>query len=123
SLAAIDNTLYDAFGQRQVSVMYSGMNQYHVVMEVDPKYAVSPASLSSVYVHSSGGRDVPLSAFASFGIDQTPLSLPHQGQFPAVTISFNLAPGFSLRSEEHTSELQSPDHLVCRLLLEKKNKH
>jgi multidrug efflux pump len=96
SLAAIDTTLYDAFGQRQVSVMYSGMNQYHVVMEVDPKYSISPASLSSVYVHSSGGRDVPLSAFASFGIDQTPLSIPHQGQFPAVTISFNLAPGVSL---------------------------
>jgi len=96
SLAAIDTTLYDAFGQRQVSVMYSGMNQYHVVMEVDPKYSISPASLSSVYVHSSGGRDVPLSAFASFGIDQTPLAIPHQGQFPAVTISFNLAPGVSL---------------------------
>jgi len=96
SLAAIDSTLYDAFGQRQVSVMYSGMNQYHVVLEVDPKYAISPASLSSVYVHSSSGRDVPLSAFASFGIDQTPLSIPHQGQFPAVTISFNLAPGVSL---------------------------
>ena len=96
SLAAIDSTLYDAFGQRQVSVMYSGMNQYHVVMEVDPKYSVSPASLSSVYVHSSNGRDIPLSAFAHFGIDQTPLSIPHQGQFPAVTISFNLAPAVSL---------------------------
>ncbi len=96
SLATIDSTLYDAFGQRQVSVMYSGMNQYHVVLEVDPKYSISPASLSSVYVHSSSGRDVPLSAFASFGIDQTPLSIPHQGQFPAVTISFNLAPGVSL---------------------------
>ncbi len=96
SLATIDSTLYDAFGQRQVSVMYSGMNQYHVILEVDPKYSISPASLSSVYVHSSGGLDVPLSAFASFGIDQTPLSIPHQGQFPAVTISFNLAPGVSL---------------------------
>ncbi len=96
SLAAIDSVLYDAFGQRQVSVMYAGMNQYHVVMEVDPKYALSPASLSSVYVHSSNGRDLPLSAFAHFGIDQTPLSIPHQGQFPAVTISFNLDPGVSL---------------------------
>jgi multidrug efflux pump len=96
SLAAIDSTLYDAFGQRQVSVMYSGMNQYHVVMEVDPRYATSPAALSSVYVHSSSGRDIPLSAFAKFGIDQTPLSIPHQGQFPAVTVSFNLAPGVSL---------------------------
>jgi multidrug efflux pump len=96
SLAAIDSTLYDAFGQRQVSVMYSGMNQYHVVLEVDPKYATSPAALYSVYVHSSNGRDVPLSAFATFGIDQTPLAIPHQGQFPAVTISFNLDPGLSL---------------------------
>ena len=96
SLAAIDNTLYDCFGQRQVSVMYSGINQYHVVMEVDPQYAKSPAVLSSVYVHSSTGREVPLSAFAHFGVDQTPLSIPHQGQFPAVTISFNLDPGTSL---------------------------
>ncbi|HEX3067543.1 MAG TPA: multidrug efflux RND transporter permease subunit [Thermoanaerobaculia bacterium] len=96
SLASIDSTLYDAFGQRQVSVMYSGMNQYHVVMEVDPKFSNSPAALSNVYVHSSTGREVPLSAIAHFGLDQTPLSVPHQGQFPAVTISFNLAPGVSL---------------------------
>jgi multidrug efflux pump len=96
SLAAIDSTLYDAFGQRQVSVMYSGINQYHVVMEVDPKFSGSPAALGSVYVHSSNGRDVPLSVFARFGVDQTPLSIPHQGQFPAITISFNLAPGVSL---------------------------
>src|SRR5207253_2921319 len=96
SLSAIDSTLYDAFGQRQVSVMYSGINQYHVVLEVDPKFSGSPAALSSVYVHSSNGRDVPLSAMAHFGIDQTPLSIPHQGQFPAVTISFNLDPGTSL---------------------------
>jgi multidrug efflux pump len=97
SLASIDSTLYDAFGQRQVSVMYSGINQYHVVMEVDPKYSTSPASLSSVYVRSSNGSEVPLSAFAHFGIDNTPLAIPHQSQFPAVTISFNLAPGVSLQ--------------------------
>jgi multidrug efflux pump subunit AcrB len=66
-------------------------------MEVDPKYALSPASLSSVYVHSSNGREVPLSAFAHFGIDNTPLAIPHQSQFPAVTISFNLAPAVSLQ--------------------------
>jgi len=96
SLASIDSTLYDAFGQRQVSVMYSGMNQYHVVMEVDPKFSGSPAALSNVYVHSSSGREVPLSTIAHFGLDQTPLSVPHQGQFPAVTISFNLSPGVSL---------------------------
>ncbi len=96
SLAAIDSTLYDAFGQRQVSVMYSGINQYHVVLEVDPKFSGSPAALNSIYVHSSTGRDIPLAAMAHFGIDQTPLSIPHQGQFPAVTISFNLDPGTSL---------------------------
>jgi multidrug efflux pump len=96
SLAAIDSTLYDAFGQRQVSVMYSGINQYHVILEVDPKFSGSPAALNNVYVHSSSGRDIPLSAMAHFGIDQTPLSIPHQGQFPAVTISFNLDPGTSL---------------------------
>ena len=104
SLASIDSTLYDAFGQRQVSVMYSGINQYHVVMEVDPKYSGSPASLSSIYVHSSNGRDIPLSAMAHFGIDQTPLSIPHQGQFPAVTISFNLAPGVSLGAATNAIE-------------------
>jgi multidrug efflux pump len=96
SLAAIDSTLYDAFGQRQVSVMYSGINQYHVVMEVDPKFSRSPAALHTLYVHSSNGREVPLSAFATFGLSSAPLSIPHQAQFPAVTISFNLAPGVSL---------------------------
>src|SRR5207237_10497183 len=68
SLAAIDSTLYDAFGQRQVSVMYSGINQYHVVMKVDPKYSKSPAALSSVYVHSTTGQEIPLSAVAHLGI-------------------------------------------------------
>ncbi|HEY6843062.1 MAG TPA: efflux RND transporter permease subunit, partial [Thermoanaerobaculia bacterium] len=104
SLAAIDNTLYDCFGQRQVSVMYSGINQYHVVMEVDPQYAQSPAVLSSVYVHASSGREIPLSAVAHFGLDQTPLSIPHQGQFPAVTISFNLDPGTSLSDATNAIE-------------------
>jgi multidrug efflux pump len=106
SLASIDSTLYDAFGQRQVSVMYSGMNQYHVVMEVDPKYSRSPAALSSVYVHSSNGSEIPLSAFAHFGVDQTPLSVPHQGQFPAVTISFNLSPGVSLGDATNAIEAE-----------------
>src|SRR5207247_8574034 len=103
---------YAAAGRRMVSVMYRVMNQHHVVMEVDPKYAVSPASLSSVYVHSSAGRDNPLSAFASFGIDQTPLSIPHQGQFPAVTISFNLAPGLSLgQATTAIEELERQMHM------------
>jgi multidrug efflux pump len=93
---AIDGTLYDAFGQRQVSVMYSGINQYHVVMEVDPKYSQSPDALKNIFVHSTNGSEVPLSAFAHIAAAQTSLAVAHQGQFPAVTLSFNLAPGVSL---------------------------
>ena len=92
----IDNTLYDAFGQRQVSVMYKAQNQYHVVMEVDPKYSQSPDSLKNIYVHSSHGAEVPLSAFAHFAPEDTAIAIAHQGQFPAVTISFNLAPKIAL---------------------------
>jgi multidrug efflux pump len=104
SLATIDSTLYDAFGQRQVSVMYSGINQYHVVLEVDPQFSRSPAALESVYVHSSNGREVPLAAFARFGETNAPLSIPHQAQFPAVTISFNLAPDVSLGTATNAIE-------------------
>ena len=92
----IDNALYDAFGQRQVSTIYRQLNQYHVVMEVDPKYQMTPAALESVYVRSSGGQMVPLSAIARFGPSNTALAVSHQGQFPSVTISFNLAPDISL---------------------------
>src|SRR5262249_41953008 len=92
----IDNALYDAFGQRQVSTIYRQLNQYHVVMEVDPKYQMTPAALESVYVRSSGGQVVPLSAVAHFGPANTALAVNHQGQFPSTTISFNLAPNVSL---------------------------
>jgi multidrug efflux pump len=92
----IDNTLYDAFGQRQVSVMYKAQNQYHVIMEVDPKYSQSPDSLKNIYVRSNQGMEVPLSAFAHFAPGETAIAIAHQGQFPAVTISFNLAPNVSL---------------------------
>ena len=92
----IDNTLYDAFGQRQVSVMYKDQNQYHVVMEVDPKYGQSPDSLKNIYVHSTHGTEVPLSAFTHIAVSETAISVAHQGQFPAITISFNLAPNVSL---------------------------
>jgi multidrug efflux pump len=94
--SAIDTVLYDAFGQRQVSTIYEPLNQYHVVMEVEPQYQQSPETLESVYVHSSSGKMVPLSAFAHFGPSNTSLAVNHQGQWPAVTISFNLAPGVSL---------------------------
>ena len=92
----IDNSLYDAFGQRQVSTIYRQLNQYHVVMEVDPKYQMTPEALETVYVHSSSGQMVPLSAIAKFGPANTSLAVNHQGQFPSTTISFNLAPNISL---------------------------
>jgi multidrug efflux pump len=92
----IDDTLYDAFGQRQVSTMFTQLNQYHVVLEVAPSFQQNPDSLKSIYVHSNTGAQVPLSAFSHFLHSNTPLSINHQGQFPVVTISFNLAPGASL---------------------------
>jgi multidrug efflux pump len=93
---AIDSTLYDAFGQSQVSTMFTALNQYHVVMEIDPQFWQSPEGLSHIYVAGAKGAQVPLSAFAHFGPSSTPLSVSHSGQFPSVTISFNLAPGVSL---------------------------
>src|SRR5215510_11725427 len=92
----IDNTLYDAFGQRQVSTMYMQLNQYHVVMEIAPQFWQSPETLKNIYIQSPAGAQVPLSAVASFKTDTTTLAVNHQGQFPAVTISFNLAPGAAL---------------------------
>jgi multidrug efflux pump len=92
----IDNTLSDAFGQRQVSNIYKGINQYHVVLEVAPQFQPGPEVLQSVYVPASSGKLVPLSAFAHFEHSNTALSVNHQGIFPAITLSFNLAPGASL---------------------------
>ncbi len=94
--ADIDNTLYDAFGQRQVSTIYTQLNQYHVVLEADPQFQQAPDSLKNIYVHSSNGTQVPLSAFTSVTTAPSALALNHQGQFPVVTLSFNLAPGASL---------------------------
>jgi multidrug efflux pump len=96
SAADVDSALYDAFGQRQVSIMYRQLNQYHVVMEVAPEFARSPEALENIYVRASNGTPVPLAALAHFGTSNTPLAVSHQGQYPAVTISFNLAPGVSL---------------------------
>jgi multidrug efflux pump len=93
---AIDDTLYDAFGQRQVSTMFTQLNQYHVVLEVDPQFERNPDSLKSIYVKSNTGTQVPLSAFSHFETLNAPLAINHQGQFPVVTLSFNLAPGASL---------------------------
>jgi multidrug efflux pump len=92
----IDDTLYDAFGQRQVSIMYTPLNQYHVVMEVAPQYWQNPSALHEIYVRSPNGAQVPLSAVTRYEPANTILSVNHQGQFPAVTLSFNMAPGASL---------------------------
>ncbi len=94
---AIDQVLYDAFGQEQVSVMYTQLNQYHVVMEVQPRFWQNPAEgLRHIYVPGTSGAQVPLSAFTTYRADTTPLSVNHAGQFPGVTLSFNLTPGTSL---------------------------
>jgi hydrophobe/amphiphile efflux-1 (HAE1) family protein len=93
---SIDDTLYDAFGQRQVSIIFTQMNQFRVILEVEPQFRQSPNLLDKIYVKSSTGQPVPLSAFATMHVSNTPLSIPHQGQFPAATISFNLRRGSSL---------------------------
>ena len=95
----IDQVLYDAFGQEQVSVMYTQLNQYHVVMEVSPQFWQNPTDgLRHIYVPAANGRQVPLSAFTTYKADTAPLSVNHAGQFPCVTLSFNLTPGTSLGS-------------------------
>jgi multidrug efflux pump len=92
----LDNTLYDAFGQRQVSTMYTTLNQYHVVMEAAPPYWQNPLSLRDIYVQSPMGTQVPLNAIASYAPTTAPLAVTHQGLGPATTISFNLQPGVAL---------------------------
>jgi multidrug efflux pump len=96
SAQLMDATLYDAFGQRQVSTMYTPLNQYHVVMEAAPEYWQNPQTLRDVYVNAPDGSQVPLAAIAHHQPDTAPLSVNHQGLFPAVTISFNLKPGIAL---------------------------
>jgi multidrug efflux pump subunit AcrB len=92
----IDDALYDAFGQRQVSTMYKQLNQYHVVMEAAPNFTQSPESLKQIYIKSNTGAPVPLSAITQYKPSNTPLSINHSGQFPSVTLSFNLQPGKAL---------------------------
>ncbi len=92
----LDNVLYDAFGQRQVSTMYTSLNQYHVVMEAAPRFWQNPETLRDIYVRTPTSQLVPLNAITHFGPSTAPLAVNHQGLFPAVTVSFNLAPGASL---------------------------
>jgi multidrug efflux pump len=96
SVAEIDNTLNDAFGQRQVSNIYKGINQYHVVLEVLPQFQQTPETLHNIYAASNSGKLIPISAFAHFEPSNSALTVNHQGIFPAITLSFNLAPGSSL---------------------------
>ncbi len=117
STIAIDNTLYDAFGQRQVSILYRQYNQFHVILEVEPQYLLDPSSLNQIYVHSTNGVLVPLAAVAKFKPSNTFLSVNHQGQFPAVTLSFNLAPRVSLGQateavEKAVEELRIPSTVL-----------
>ncbi|MGD0259312.1 MAG: multidrug efflux RND transporter permease subunit [Verrucomicrobiota bacterium] len=110
---AIDDTLYDAFGQRQISTLFTQLNQYHVILETMPEFQKNPAKLQDIYVRSAGGGQVPLSAFTHFEQGSAPLSVNHQGQFPTVTISFNLAPGAALGDatqaiEQAQKELNMP---------------
>jgi HAE1 family hydrophobic/amphiphilic exporter-1 len=94
--STIDNTLDDAFGQRIVSTMYTTLQQYHVILEVDPKFQYGPEALSGIYVKSSAGQQVPISTLVDSVVKVAPIVINHQGQFPSVTISFNLAPGTAI---------------------------
>jgi multidrug efflux pump len=93
---AIDDTLYDAFGQRQISTLFTQLNQYHVILEAMPEFQKHPGKLQDIYVRSASGGQVPLSAFTHLEQGNAPLAINHQGQFPTITISFNLAPGAAL---------------------------
>jgi multidrug efflux pump len=116
SLQTIDDTLYDAFGQRQVSTMYKPMNQYHVVMELESGFGENPDSLRHVYVRGPLNAQIPLSEFYSQERNATALAVNHSGQFPSVTMSFNMAPGTSLGDvvpliEEASNGLGMPESI------------
>src|SRR5262249_1912590 len=96
SMQVVNDTLNDAFAQRQISTIYAQANQYRVILEAMPQYHRDPRSLSKLYVPSTNGAQVPLSAFTRVDKTAAPLSISHQAQFPAVTVSFNLAPGRAL---------------------------
>ncbi len=115
--AQIENTLYNAFGQRQVSTIYTSSNQYWVILELDPKFQNDPSALSMIYVRSSSGNLVPLNAVARLSRTLGPLSISHLGQLPSVTISFNLAPGIALgdaieQVNAAMLELKAPSTLI-----------
>ncbi|HEX3773427.1 MAG TPA: efflux RND transporter permease subunit [Polyangiaceae bacterium] len=107
--AAIDNALYDAYGQRQIATMYGPLNQYRVVIETKPEFQVGPESLNELYVGGPTGAQVPMPAITHSSITFTPLAINHQGQFPAITLSFNLGPGSSLGDAMKAIDLAERD--------------
>ena len=111
---AIDGTLYDAFGQRQVSIIFTQLNQYRVILESQPNFQLTPDALDKIYVKSTTGQMIPLSAIAHLKTVTAPLAINHEGQFPAVTLSFNLSPGNSLGGavdalQQGQQEINLPD--------------
>jgi multidrug efflux pump len=113
----IDETLYDAFGQRQVSTLFTQLNQYHVVLETQPSFQKDPRKLEDIYIQSSAGGSVPLSAFAHFESKTAALAVNHQGQFPCTTISFNLAPDASLgKATEEVQRAQTELHMPASVM-------
>src|SRR5450631_1742547 len=116
STQAIDDTLYDAFGQRMVSTIYTQLNLYRVILEVEPQYQRGPEALKQIYVRAPTGDQVPLSTFVTMKQTVSPLTIAHQGQFPSVTLSFNTAPGVALGRavkaiDKATAELSVPPGL------------
>ena len=108
----IDQTLYDAFGQRLISTLFTQSNQYHVVLETLPDFQKNPSKLQDIYVRSADGGAVPFSTFTHFESGTAPLSVNHQGQFPVVTVSFNLSPDSSLGAA--TSAIAGTKSSICR---------
>ena len=114
----IENTLYNAFGQRQVSTIYTSSNQYWVILELDPRFQNDPSALSLIYVRASNGNLVPLNSVATLSRNLGPLSISHFGQLPSVTVSFNLAPGVALgdaidKVNAAMIELKAPSTLIA----------
>jgi hydrophobe/amphiphile efflux-1 (HAE1) family protein len=114
--ALIDQTLYDAFGQRQIGNIYTSTSQYKIILEVKPQFQSDPTALSKIYISGPGGAQVPLSSFAHFARKAEALSINHQGQFPGVTLSFNLALGFAIgQAVEQIQRLEEQLHLPATI--------
>lgn len=115
--AAVDNTLYDAFGQRHVAQLFTTLNTYYVILEVDPSFQSGPYALNRIYVHSSNGSMVPLGQFTTIEYGSAALAVNHQNQFPSVTLSFNLSPGTAVGTavaavQQETAALHMPSTIA-----------